>query len=48
VPAIVDELNAEHAARVGVPTPTHVTGHLKASGDALINLVGALSPISSS
>jgi hypothetical protein len=41
---MVDELNAEHAARGGLPTPAQVTAHLEASGDALINLVGGLEP----
>lgn len=43
-PALVDELNADHSARVGLPTSAQVTAHLKASGDALIKLVGGLQP----
>jgi hypothetical protein len=41
---VVDGLNAEHASTEAVPTPTpaQVTGHLKASGDALISLVNGL------
>jgi hypothetical protein len=41
---IVDGLNADHAASVGVPTPAEVTEHLKISGDALIALVNGLTP----
>jgi DinB superfamily len=41
---IVDGLNADHAAQVGVPTPAQATGHLKSSGDALITVVNGLSP----
>jgi hypothetical protein len=41
---IVDGLNADHAARPGVPTPAQVTEHLKSSGDALIALVDKLTP----
>lgn len=43
-PEIVDELNAEHATDAGSVTPAHVTGHLRASGDALIALVAELKP----
>jgi hypothetical protein len=39
---IVDGVNADHAARVGVPTPAQVTDHLKSSGDALIALASTL------
>jgi hypothetical protein len=41
---IVDALNAEHAADASGVTPEHVTGHLRASGDALIALVAGLAP----
>lgn len=41
---LVDELNAGHAADAVSITPTHVAGHLKASGDALIDLVKNLEP----
>jgi hypothetical protein len=43
-PAIVDGLNAEHAADLGTVTPEHVIGHLGASGDALISLISGLEP----
>ena len=41
---IVDELNADHAAGVSVPTQAQVAEHLKSSGDTLIALVGGLEP----
>ena len=40
--AVVDELNAEHAGDAGSVTPAHVTGHLGASGDAIVALVAGL------
>jgi hypothetical protein len=42
--ALVDELNAEHAADAGSVTTAQVAGHLKSSGDALIGLVQGLEP----
>jgi|ERR1022692_327657 hypothetical protein len=42
--AIIDELNAEHAADAGSVTPAHVAGHLRSSGDALIALIAGLEP----
>ena len=41
---IVDGLNAEHAAEAAGMTPARVAGHLKTSGDALINLIKGLEP----
>jgi len=43
-PALVDELNARHAAQVAAPTRPSVVGHLLHSGDAIVALVGSLSP----
>jgi DinB superfamily len=39
---LVDDLNAEHAADAASITPAEATEHLRASGDALIALVGGL------
>jgi hypothetical protein len=39
---LVDDLNAEHAAEAAKITPAEAIGHLRASGDALIELVGSL------
>ena len=41
---IVDELNAQHAADASAVTASHVAGHLRSSGDALIALVAGLEP----
>jgi hypothetical protein len=41
---LIDELNAEHAGEAGSVTTAHVTGHLRASGDALVALVAGLEP----
>lgn len=41
---LVDDLNAEHAASAASITTAHVAGHLKTSGDALINLIKNLEP----
>jgi len=43
-PALVDELNARHAAQVAAPTRDSVVGHLLHSGDAIVALVGSLGP----
>ena len=43
-PAMVDELNARHAAAVGAATRGAVTEHLLRSGDAIVALVGSLGP----
>jgi len=42
--AVVDELNAGHAAQAGSVTAAQVTGHLRSSGDAIIAVVADLSP----
>ena len=39
---LVDDLNAEHAADAAKITPAEAIAHLRASGDALISLVGSL------
>jgi hypothetical protein len=39
---LVDDLNAEHAAEAAKITPAEAIEHLRASGDALITLVGRL------
>ncbi len=43
---LVDDLNAEHATGSGTAsiTPAHVAGHLKTSGDALIEMIKNLQP----
>jgi hypothetical protein len=41
---LVDDLNADHAAAIAIPTPAGVTEHLKSSGDTLIALVSGLEP----
>lgn len=41
---LVDGLNAEHAASTTSITPAHVAGHLKTSGDALIEMLKNLEP----
>lgn len=43
-PDLIDELNAGHAGDATAVTPAHVTGHLRASGDAVISLVAGLDP----
>ncbi|HET9898055.1 MAG TPA: DinB family protein [Streptosporangiaceae bacterium] len=42
--AIVDELNAAHAAGASAITRSQVLDHLKTSGDVLISLVSGLDP----
>jgi len=41
-PAVVDELNARHAAGVGTPARDAVIEHLVHSGDAIVTLVASL------
>jgi hypothetical protein len=41
---IVDDLNAVHAGDAGPVTQAHVTGHLRASGDAIVAMVAGLEP----
>lgn len=43
-PALVDELNARHAATVTAPARDAVIEHLRRSGDAIVALVGSLAP----
>jgi hypothetical protein len=39
---LVDALNAEHAVSAAAVTQANVTGHLRASGDAIVDLVAGL------
>ncbi len=41
-PAVVDELNARHAAAVGTPARDAVIEHLVHNGDTIVKLVGSL------
>jgi hypothetical protein len=43
-PALVDELNARHAAGIEAATRDGVIEHLRRSGDAIVALVGSLDP----
>lgn len=42
--AVVDELNAAHAAAAAGLSQRQVTDHMKSSGDALITLISGLEP----
>lgn len=39
---MVDDLNAGHAGEAAQVTPEHVAGHLRASGDVIVELVAGL------
>jgi hypothetical protein len=41
---LVDDLNAGHAAGASSITPAYVAGHLKTSGDVLIDMIKNLQP----
>ncbi len=43
-PAIIDDLNAEHAGGSGSVTPAHVADHLRSGADRLIALIAGLEP----